>query len=393
MMNSWCSPSLTSPSGRMLSAMQLGDLAEAGPPNLEDPYLEDAAWEGEAMVLARIVRREEEQEEEEDEGGLQNDDDDDGGDDDVVAHCGSLPFRLAMEPGKNLAPASISTPRGILVPAAATSGSQQKVSSHSGASLPTSGSIEERQKAHAEMGASSFSAFVCGCTLAGRRGSTSCLEQFSREQFRRWHHETYGVRADGASATPTSIEMQAAIHHKMWALKEEVPAKDRGSDGCKYRIREWKLDGHVVCKEAWKLAVGGSSHMQRTIHSLVRRGHGPGDAAAQVQVKRMLKEVETVLDASGVRDNEKRGFAAQWWKNYLLLCDWMPNEQRVVIRGPTYAFLHESVYGPAAREVNLYLCYKVWKQCLDEGLILVAQLLKDAEPRRLKASRSARHSK
>ena len=39
------------------------------------------------------------------------------------------------------------------------------------------------------------------------------------------------------------------------------------------------------------------------------------------------------------------------------------------------------------------LSYKTWKSCKAEGLVLVASLLKGSDPKRLKASRSARHSK
>ena len=76
------------------------------------------------------------------------------------------------------------------------------------------------------------------------------------------------------------------------------------------------------------LAVGGTEKMHRTLLSSVLRGHGPGDAAAEVSLKKMLRKVEAVLDAKGKRDNEKRGYAAHWWKNYLLICDWLPNEAR-----------------------------------------------------------------
>ena len=46
------------------------------------------------------------------------------------------------------------------------------------------------------------------------------------------------------------------------------------------------------------IAVGGTEKMHRTVLSCVLRGHGPGDAAAEVSMKRMLKSVEAVLDAS-----------------------------------------------------------------------------------------------
>ena len=103
------------------------------------------------------------------------------------------------------------------------------------------------------------------------------------------------------------------------------------------------------------LAVGGTEKMHRTVLSCVLRGHGPGDAAAEVSMKKMLRNVEAVLDASGKRDNEKRGYAAHWWKNYLLLCDWLPNEEKIQIRGPAYEFLHKHVYGEAVKQAGKYL--------------------------------------
>ena len=102
------------------------------------------------------------------------------------------------------------------------------------------------------------------------------------------------------------------------------------------------------------IAVGGTEKMHRTVLSCVLRGHGPGDAAAEVSMKKMLRAVEAVVDESGKRDNEKRGYAAHWWKNYLLLCDWLPNEERIQIRGPPDEKLHQSVYKPAAVQAGLY---------------------------------------
>ena len=141
------------------------------------------------------------------------------------------------------------------------------------------------------------------------------------------------------------------------------------------------------------LATGGTEKIHRTALSFVLRGHGPGDAAAEVSMKKMMREVEAVLDASGVRDNEKRGYAAHWWKTYLLLCDWLPNENKIQIRGPTYDFLHKFVYGAAAKQAGKFLSYKTWMECRAEGLVLVSALLKGSDPKKLTASRSARHSK
>ena len=97
-----------------------------------------------------------------------------------------------------------------------------------------------------------------------------------------------------------------------------------------------------------------------------------------------MRTVEAALDANGTRDNEKRGYAAHWWKNYLLLCDWLPNEEKIQIRGPAYDFLHKDVYGEAAKQAGKYLSYKTWMECKAEGLVLVAALLKGSDPKRLR---------
>ena len=141
------------------------------------------------------------------------------------------------------------------------------------------------------------------------------------------------------------------------------------------------------------MALGGTEKMHRLVLSSVCRGHGPGDASAQYLMKKMLRQVDAVLDKSGTRDNEKRGYAAHWWKNYLLICDWLPNEEKIQIRGPSYEFLHKSVYGEVAERAGLFLAYKTWRDCMAEGLVLVASLLPGSDPKKLKASRSARHSK
>ena len=91
-------------------------------------------------------------------------------------------------------------------------------------------------------------AFACGCHIARARGATSCLDRFGKEQFRRWHNETYGVTADGSAAK--HLDPATSIHRMMWALKE--PLADPGEKGLdaygrKWQIKNWKLDGHEVC--------------------------------------------------------------------------------------------------------------------------------------------------
>jgi len=90
--------------------------------------------------------------------------------------------------------------------------------------------------------------FACHCAIARARGATSCLDRFGKEQFRRWHNETYGVSSDGIC--PKHLDPATPIHSKMWNLKE--PLAGSGEEaydayGRKWQIKNWKLDGQEVC--------------------------------------------------------------------------------------------------------------------------------------------------
>ena len=115
--------------------------------------------------------------------------------------------------------------------------------------LPKSGTAKERRDAHWKMASEEgHSTFECGCRVAKARGARSCLDQFGREQFRRWHNETYGVSL-GKSAEHEFLDPATSIHHKMWHLKEPIALKgDASCDayGRKWNIPTWKLDGHEV---------------------------------------------------------------------------------------------------------------------------------------------------
>ena len=88
--------------------------------------------------------------------------------------------------------------------------------------------------------------FACGCHIARARGATSCLDRFGKEQFRRWHNETYGVTPDGCNIK--HLNPATSIHNRMWALKEPLDGgKACDSYGRKWQIKNWKLDGSEVC--------------------------------------------------------------------------------------------------------------------------------------------------
>ena len=102
--------------------------------------------------------------------------------------------------------------------------------------------------------------------------------------------------------------------------------------------------------------------------------------------------MDRVTDAAGVCLTEKRSWAANWWKEVLLLMDWMPSEQRIRIRGPGFQFLHANTYGPRAKAVGMYLSYKAWKGCMKQGVHDVCLELPGSIPAKVRVGRACNHA-
>lgn len=58
--------------------------------------------------------------------------------------------------------------------------------------------------------------------------------------------------------------------------------------------------------------------------ALVVRGHSPADMENERQAKKMLNVLKQSYDITGVARNDKRSFAAVWWKEWLMVMDFMP---------------------------------------------------------------------
>ena len=198
-------------------------------------------------------------------------------------------------------------------PGVETSSAVVPTTGHSSARLPTSGTAKQREEEHWKMASDDgHRAFACGCAVAKARGGQSCLDRFGKEQFRRWHNETYGVTADGSALTHS--DPATHIHRKMWELKEAIsfkPGQKSDAYGRMFKVKTWLLDGHEVgcasspsgslrtrsttfclcqmCRSGWMMALGGTEKMHRLVLSSVCRGHGPGDASAQYLMKKMLR--------------------------------------------------------------------------------------------------------
>lgn len=251
------------------------------------------------------------------------------------------------------------------------------------------------ERMHANQADSGHSHFVCNCKLAKSRGQRSCLKQFSSEELMGFHKESFGVYIQHA-ATNTDFGPKALgirIHKLMWPLREPIKSDGTADEkGRSWKVSTWKLGNRVVCRTAWERAYGAAGRRYRTIYGFVQRGHAPHYADASQQGATLLKLMDRVSDAAGVLLTQKRSWAANWWKEILLLMDWMPSEQRIRIRGPGFKYLHANVYGPKASAVGMHLSYKTWKGCMRQGVHDVCLELPGSVPDRVSVGRAANHA-
>ena len=129
------------------------------------------------------------------------------------------------------------------------------------------------------------------------------------------HRASFGVYVQHAQANvdvgPRALGIR--IHRLMWPLRE--PIKSDGTEdeqGRSWKVSTWKLGDKVVCRAAWERAYGAAGRRYRTIYGFVQRGHAPHHDEASQQAASLLKLMDRVCDATGVRLTEKRSWAANW---------------------------------------------------------------------------------
>lgn len=253
-----------------------------------------------------------------------------------------------------------------------------------------SGKEQYRQQRHLEqIDANGLAWFKCQCANAKQRGRTSCLHQFNQEELTEAHSELYQSLGD-RSKPIGKRELLRNTHRLVWALREVAR---NTTDGSKFQVRKWIIGGKIVCKAAWQCAYGMTDNMLRAALSMVRRGHSPVNADSGADAAYNARLLDKLEGATGhIKAAEKRGVAVSWWKRYLMICDFMPNEHKIVIRGPSYRILHEKLYAPEAKRLGLHLAYKGFMKCAKIALNALSEELPGAIEGRLLMGRSARHS-
>ena len=273
-----------------------------------------------------------------------------------------------------------------------------------GSSASSNGGIPEAQRAkqHEAELATSYKDFRCNCDWAAAQFASSCLDQLGRQDLRAIFHQVY-PRSDGSTQT-ASVHVSTVLHnlHKLyWNLR--VMKKGRKQDpGKPFEIPKWtleKLDGTSVevCRASWMKALGGSDHAHRMKYSLVCRGHSPATADGERRgSEAMHKLVSRLTTAEVGLQARKHAFAMQWWIGLLKVMCFMPNERKILIRGPSYTFMHKNIYQPVAAQVGLFLERTAWYGCLPHAVRALEHsdgFAGDENAKPLRVGRCAKHSR
>ena len=152
-----------------------------------------------------------------------------------------------------------------------------------------------------------------------------------------------------------------------------------------------------LCHKGWIRATGGSANAHQEMYALFLRGHSAADVEAQGHAAGQQKLLLLAEHAGAKRSNRCRDYAVCWWLKLMRLQDYMPNDNKLVLRGPGYGCLHKRVYLPAAVSAGLGLSYKTWMSCIPEALRLVGLELQDKhgdmDATKLRFGRCEKHSK
>lgn len=306
--------------------------------------------------------------------------------------CRDLISKKCSKPAGNAAVVSSGKDDALYaVPAAAKSGSQSCALVPAAASSDTritpsttlaSGPISAQSSSHMKGAKSCFNGWECHCPIAAARQETSCLASINTSTLKQISAVTY------ESLKITDIKK--TVHTRIWHLKEPLDTPD--AHNRIYKVPCWKLEGRIVCKAAFMVAVGGTKHAHREGLTLTLLGQPPEGYAAG---RRAIKAARKLAAADGSVRNARRDWAICWWKRHLMWHDWLPNEVAIQYRGPTWTLVHKQ-YQDEARVLStskVALKGRAWMIARKPALKqLHQQFFANVTHTSLTCVRSARHS-
>ena len=174
-----------------------------------------------------------------------------------------------------------------------------------------------------------YEGFVCKCTRGPRHGG-SCIQELKVSQLKQARCLLEPPRKSSSSGAPTHARTK--LHELMWAMK--APLARPNYRGHNFKIPKWTYDGTVLCRHGWMKLVGGSYQAHRDMYSLVLRGLSPHEidcAKGAALLEKCAAQVQGDL-------TEKQSYTTAWIQNvYLATMEYMPNENRIVLRGGGYS--------------------------------------------------------
>ena len=228
--------------------------------------------------------------------------------------------------------------------------------------------------------ATRYMEFKCGCA------GGSCLEGLTGSQLKQAYAETHPQH----SATPPGV-VNSKLHALLWEMKEPLPRGTNGR-GHTHRLRPLSYDGKPLCARGWRVLRGAAPWGMRQAKGLVLRGISP----AGVEAERGAALVVAAATRVEAEASEKQMRTTEWLKaKYLCTMEYMPNENRIVLRGASTTFVHREQYTIEARKGGYYLSYKQFMCCMHAAAVAAVEADHAVGPEvshKVKVSRSAKHS-
>ena len=196
--------------------------------------------------------------------------------------------------------------------------------------------------------ATGYLCFQCKCKTG------NCLLELKGSQLRAAYAVTH---PNGEGTSPSTVN--AKLHGLLWLMKK--PLNRPNNRGHNWKIPSFQYDTIPLCKRGWEVLMGATGWGMRMSLSWVLRGVSPADLAAKCGAA-LLVAAETRVEAEA---SEKRRLTVDWLHHhYLSAMEFMPNENRIVLRGVGSMTVHKDMYQTNARKGGFYLSYKQFVACM-----------------------------
>jgi hypothetical protein len=225
-----------------------------------------------------------------------------------------------------------------------------------------------------------YAGFRCSCS------NGNCLDKLSGEELKAAYASTHPQ----GPATSPHTEFQK-LHELLWNMKE--PLASPNARGHSNKVTDWSYNKKSLCRSGWKTLMNGTAWCHRQALASVLRGVSPHECATGRGAK-LIQHAQQRVEAEA---SEKRRLTVDWLhRQYVSTMEFMPNENRIVLRGMGTTVVHQEQYTIAARKGGFYLSYKWFMRGMRAAAVACVEEEHGVLPGisgKVRVSRSARHSK